>query len=77
MGGGINILANGFELLVVSGVGVGCASFRMAVGGQSGFLLVLFLINVQATDRFGAGSVYFVRFGAGDEGRLGTSCVGC
>jgi hypothetical protein len=31
------------------------------------------LSNVQATERFGAGSVYLVRFGRGLPGRLGAS----
>jgi hypothetical protein len=30
--------------------------------------------NVQATVRFAAGSVYFVRLGSGVAGRLGMSC---
>jgi len=33
-------------------------------------------INVQATDRLGAGSVYFVRLGNGLPGRLGASWWG-
>lgn len=39
-------------------------------------LMVVFNVieaNVHATERFGAGSVYFVRFGSGDAGRLGMS----
>jgi hypothetical protein len=32
--------------------------------------------DVQATDRFGAGSVYLVRFGRGLPGRLGASWWG-
>ena len=31
----------------------------------------------QATERLGAGSVYLVRFGSGDAGKLGTSWTGC
>jgi hypothetical protein len=32
--------------------------------------------DLQATERLGAGSVYFVRFGSGEAGRLGVSWTG-
>lgn len=34
-------------------------------------------LSIDATVRLGAGSVYFVRFGNGEDGRLGASCSGC
>ena len=34
-------------------------------------------MDVQATERFGAGSVNFVRFGSGEAGKLGMSWIGC
>lgn len=37
------------------------------------------LVDVQATERLAAGSVYFVRFGNGEAGSEGVSCamLGC
>ena len=35
------------------------------------------MADLQATERLGAGSVYFVLFGSGDAGELGISCTGC
>lgn len=42
----------------------------------NGCLLEWFETGLQATLRFGAASVYFVRFGSGEAGRLGISCSG-
>jgi hypothetical protein len=57
------IVARGLCIGAVSGVGVGCSSFKMATCGQWPLLKVRFLENLHATDRFGAASVYLVLFG--------------
>ena len=72
------MLAKGLGSWDVSGVGVGCESFRIAVICQWRPTSVWCRRrDEQATERLGAGSVYFVRFGSGEAGRLGTSCTGC
>lgn len=56
----------------------------MLCGGGGGVLgirvglevLFSMIINVQATERFGAGSVYLIRLGSGLPGRLGVSWWG-
>ena len=74
------ICARGSVRGAVSGVGVGAASFRIASRyGLMGCSNAMYFTSkwwgkdVQATERFAAGSVYFVRLGSGDDGRLGVS----
>ena len=72
------MLAKGLGSWDVSGVGVGCESFRIAVICQWRPTSAWYgRRDEQATERLGAGSVYFVRFGSGEAGRLGTSWTGC
>lgn len=84
---------SGLGMFAVSGVGVGWASFRIAISSTQivvssidsfySFILNSFTsidcrgIYVQATLKLETGSVYFVLFGSGEAGKLGTSCVGC
>lgn len=74
-----DVVESGSGCEAVSGVGVGCASFRMAWERVNGCLQSAYWVDIQATERLATGSVYFVRFGCGEEGKLGISCVmaGC
>ena len=75
--------AIGSVRVAVVGVGVGWAELRIAVlvrGSVSGWWCFWPLgwcwsgsSDLQATERFGAGSVYLVRFGRGLPGWLGAS----
>jgi len=74
--------AIGSVRVAVVGVGVGWAELRIAgwwllVGCVLGYWVWRYFVSggldVQATERFGAGSVYLVRFGRGLAGRLGAS----
>lgn len=60
---------------LVTGVGVGAESFRIAVF-RSIMLKVIDLPDSQATLPTGAASVYFVRLGRGLDGKLGGRCSG-
>lgn len=73
--GSVDMFASGSGRCAVSGVGVDCESFKIAVASQH-VAGILARIDKQATERLGAGSVYFVRFGSGEAGRLGVSWMG-
>ena len=70
--------SSGLEMFAVCGVGVAWLSFRIANPSCQWkyWHTTSHTLNLQATERFGAGSVYFVLFGSGDAGKLGISCVG-